>query len=92
MVAKSFTISGLTVFAAVLSTSASAQAQSYSGVTAQANARVTIMRPAVLHVDQSMGHVETGATLAGSIVPHRTLGPCSADVSQRCALIIFDLP
>jgi hypothetical protein len=97
MVGKSFTIVG-----AVLVTLASpCVAQSY-GVSAQAIARATILRPALLKTRGQIAQFDTASVTGRTIPSQRLVRPCAAEQTSPCTvpdfrlpdftLIVFDLP
>jgi hypothetical protein len=92
MVGKSFTIVG-----AVLVTLATpAMAQSY-GVSAQAVARATILRPALLQTSGQTMRLDTVFATGRAIPSKRLVRPCATGQTVPCAMpdfimIVFDLP
>jgi hypothetical protein len=90
MVAKAFTIGRAALIACAITLSSTGQAQSRSGgVSAQAVAQATIMRPAILRNTGDVGRLESPAP---SIEANRSIRPCVAAAPALCTLIVFDLP
>ncbi|AYJ86507.1 hypothetical protein D3Y57_11665 [Sphingomonas paeninsulae] len=89
MVGKVFTIAA---FVAVASGIATAQAQTDRPVSAQAVARATILRPAILRIGPNAPRLELAMRADMAIGPKRTIRLCDAANPVRCTLIVFDLP